>query len=218
MAKPASQLWKPAGWPGSRNQPLLVRNQEDILLQCRHGKNPSCSLLFPALCKKCLQCGHANQDTQKKIIQSQRFWKQKIVKFFCKRTNNIHKFEGCLLRGQVSSNGFEVFNGCIVEPWILLVHLQKKKKKNFRIFGFQKTLWLDTLHPNAGSSSRTVIWYKSKLQENFAVSCSLVTVIEMTDVQLAYWVTKSRGKDNKNLSFCRDGNIHWGTSSTQNFR
>jgi len=28
----------------------------------------------------------------------------------------IHKFEGCFLRGQVSSNGFKVFNGCIVEP------------------------------------------------------------------------------------------------------
>ena len=31
--------------------------------------------------------------------------------FFCKRTNNILEFEGCFLRGQVSSKGFIVFNG-----------------------------------------------------------------------------------------------------------
>ena len=42
--------------------------------------------------------------------------KQKILNFFYKRTNNIHKFEGYFLRGQLSSNGFKVFNGCIVEP------------------------------------------------------------------------------------------------------
>ena len=34
---------------------------------------------------------------------------------FCKRTSNIHKFEGCFLRGPVGSKGFIVFNGCIVE-------------------------------------------------------------------------------------------------------
>ena len=51
--------------------------------------------------------------------------KQKILNFLFKRTNNIHKFEGCFLRGQVSSNGFNVFNGRKVEPWILLVRLQK---------------------------------------------------------------------------------------------
>ena len=46
--------------------------------------------------------------------------------FFCKRTSNIHKFEGCFLRGEVTSKGFKVFSDCIVEPWILLVGLQKK--------------------------------------------------------------------------------------------
>ena len=39
---------------------------------------------------------------------------------------NIHQFEGCFLRGQEGSNRFIIFNGCIVEPWILLVHLKKK--------------------------------------------------------------------------------------------
>ena len=38
------------------------------------------------------------------------------------------------LRGQVSSNGFKVVNGGIVEPWILLVRLQI----NFRILVFRK--------------------------------------------------------------------------------
>ena len=36
------------------------------------------------------------------------FLKQKILKFcFCKRTNNIHKFEGCSLRVQVSSKSLK---------------------------------------------------------------------------------------------------------------
>ena len=74
------------------------------------------------------------------VLQS----KDSQVFFFCKRTNNIHKFEVCFLRGEVTSNGFKIFNDCIVEPWILLVRLQK----NLRIFCFQKTLWLDNLLPS----------------------------------------------------------------------
>ena len=79
-----------------------------------------------------------NWDTWKKINQSQHliFWKRKILSllllffyfnfFFCKWTISIHKFEGCFLRGQEGSNRFIIFNGCIVEPWILLVHLKKR--------------------------------------------------------------------------------------------
>ena len=65
-------------------------------------------------------------------------WKnKKILKFFfCQRTNNIHKFEVCFLRVEVTSNGFKVFSDCIVDPCILLVRLQK----NLRIFCFHKTL------------------------------------------------------------------------------
>ena len=50
------------------------------------------------------------------------FFDNKILDFFCKRTNNIHKyFEGCCVRGQVRSNGLlKSFNSCIttciVEP------------------------------------------------------------------------------------------------------
>ena len=60
-----------------------------------------------------LQGDNSNQGTLK-IIQWQRFWKQKILKFRGKRTNNIHKCEDFFLRGRVSSNGFKVFNSYIV--------------------------------------------------------------------------------------------------------
>ena len=83
------------------------------------------------------QCGHSNRDffpslpnpppflPFRRLLrrlgnwrkESQRFLKIKdcqvvVVVFF-------FKFESCFLRGRVSSNGFKVFNGCIVEPWIL---------------------------------------------------------------------------------------------------
>ena len=57
----------------------------------------------------------------------------------------IHNFEGCFLWSQVSSNSFKVFNGCVVEPWILLVGLLK----NLGIFCFQKTFWFVNLLPTA---------------------------------------------------------------------
>ena len=80
-----------------------------------------------------LQCGHSNRDTWKKIVQSQRFLKKKILNCFfffffaygpC---NNIHQFEGCFLRGQVSPNGFKAFKGCIVE-YLSFIGLSAKKK------------------------------------------------------------------------------------------
>ena len=52
--------------------------------------------------------------------------KTKDFQVFCKQTDSIRKFEGCFLRGQVSSNGFKVFNGCIVE--YLNFRLQKLEK------------------------------------------------------------------------------------------
>ena len=49
--------------------------------------------------------GHLEKD----FVQSQRFLKTTDSHFFfCKRTNNIHEFEGCFLRGQVRSNAFKV--------------------------------------------------------------------------------------------------------------
>ena len=57
-----------------------------------------------------------------------KFLENKTLNFFCKGTNNNHKFKGCFVRDQVSLNGFQIFNGCIVE----LVRLQK----NLRIFCF----------------------------------------------------------------------------------
>ena len=67
------------------------------------------------------QCDYWNWGTWK-ITESNRFLKTKDSQLFCKRANNIHKFEGRFLGGQVSSNAFKVFNGCVVEPSILLIH------------------------------------------------------------------------------------------------
>lgn len=62
-----------------------------------------------------LESGHVEEDY---LIT--RFFKTKDAQtsFFYKkkRTNNFHEFEGRFLRGQVSSNTFKVFNGCIAEP------------------------------------------------------------------------------------------------------
>ena len=42
---------------------------------------------------------------------------------------NIHQFEGCFLRGQVSSNAFKNFNGCIVE-YLNFIGLSAKTLEN----------------------------------------------------------------------------------------
>ena len=47
------------------------------------------------------QCDYWNWGTWK-FIESQRFLKTKDSQLFCKRANNIHKFEGRFLGGQVS--------------------------------------------------------------------------------------------------------------------
>ena len=44
----------------------------------------------------------------------------KILNFFCKRTNNSPKFEGCFLRGPVSSKGFKFSMVAQLNTWILL--------------------------------------------------------------------------------------------------
>ena len=49
-----------------------------------------------------LEPGHLEEDHP-----VTRFMKTKDSQVFCKRTNNFHKFKGCFLRGQVSSNGFK---------------------------------------------------------------------------------------------------------------
>ena len=93
-----------------------------------------------------LQRDYSNHCTWKKIIQSQGFLKTKHsqVIFANGPITWLREFKGCFLRGQVCLNGFKVFNGCIVESWILLVHLQN----NLRTFCFQKMMWLDNLLPS----------------------------------------------------------------------
>ena len=64
--------------------------------------------------------------------------------------NNIHQFEGCFLRGQVSPNGFKAFKGCIVEYLSFIgLSAKKKKEKKLRIFyfGAEQRLWLDNPLP-----------------------------------------------------------------------
>ena len=63
-------------------------------------------------------------------------WKQKIL-------NNIRKFEGCFLTGQASLIGLNVFNSCIVAPWIWFFC-----KESWEFFCFHKTLWLGNLLPS----------------------------------------------------------------------
>ena len=92
-----------------------------------------------------LQCDYSNRGIWKKIIQDHTLYENKDSQVLCKRANNIDEFEGCFVRGQVSSNAFKVFNGCRVERWILLVRFQKIS----RILCFQKLLWLDNLLPSA---------------------------------------------------------------------
>ena len=55
--------------------------------------------------------------------------KTKDSQFFFIPTNNIYKYEGCFLEGQVSLNGFKVFNGFIVE-YLSVIGLFAKKLDN----------------------------------------------------------------------------------------
>ena len=68
-----------------------------------------------------------------KIVRSQLLLKTKNYHFFFPNGPTIHKFEDCFPRVQVSTNGFKVFNGCLFESWVLLVCLQKKKKKTWEM-------------------------------------------------------------------------------------
>ena len=81
-------------------------------------KNVSWSLSrFEALCFDCLvlsvlrvtvtflEPGQLDEDYPITPFEGKRF----SLKVFGRRNNNIHKFESCFLRGQVSSNSFKVF-------------------------------------------------------------------------------------------------------------
>ena len=73
------------------------------------------------------------------------FWKQKIIKFFCKQTNNIQISTIKLLK---TLSPFELTWPPRKQPsylWMLLVGMQKK----LVIFCFHTTLWLDNLLPRA---------------------------------------------------------------------
>ena len=103
-----------------------------------------------------LEPGHLDEDYPiKTVFESKRF-----SSIFCKRTNNIHELEGCFLTGQLISNGFKVFNDCIVESGILLARLQKilenllfskKENKNKNVvigYSTSKCPWFEWSHCN----------------------------------------------------------------------
>ena len=104
-----------------------------------------------------LQCDDLNKGTWNPITL---FLKTKASQVFCKRTSNIHEFESSFLGGQVISNGFKVFNDCIVESGILLACLQKilenllfskKENKNKNVvigYSSSKCPWFDWSHCN----------------------------------------------------------------------
>ena len=110
-----------------------------------------------------LQWDYLNSGTWKNVIQS----KQKIFKFFCKQTDSIRKSEGCFLRGQVSSNAFKVFNGCIVE--YLNFRLQKTWEKRcdwliFQVPWFKPPCNSTSLKLVAGQSSKNFVVSKLVLR------------------------------------------------------
>ena len=86
-----------------------------------------------------LKPGHLEEDCPITTFSENKILKSFFFSFAYGPCNNIHQFEGCFLRGQVSSNGFKVFNGCIVQYMRFIgpsVKKKKKKEKNLRIFYF----------------------------------------------------------------------------------
>ena len=76
-----------------------------------------------------LKLGHG-RTLRRRLYNHNVFWKQDSqVLFAYGPYNNIHQFEGCFLRGQVSSNGFKHFNGCIV-GYLNFIGLSAKTLEN----------------------------------------------------------------------------------------
>ena len=67
-----------------------------------------------------LEPGHLEEHYPITFFKNKRF-----STFFVNGLMTFMIFKSCFLRGQINWNGFKVFNGCIVEPWILLVRLPK---------------------------------------------------------------------------------------------
>ena len=110
-----------------------------------------------------LEPGHLEEHYPIKFFKNKR-----LSFFFCKRNNNIHEFKSCFLRGQINSNDFEVFNCCIVEPWILLVRVPR----TWESFVFKKRWdWIIFFQvPWFKQSHCTVIDHSRKYQFKISVS------------------------------------------------
>ena len=116
------------------------------------------------------------QTDQFKVDRLQIIVVAKKYIYVCVQFHNwfIHEFEGCFLRGQVSSNGFKVFNpvfnSCIVEPWILLVSLEKK---TWESFVFKKLCkWIIFFQVPPFEWSHCKCWWSSEREEARFAECS----------------------------------------------
>ena len=129
------------------------------------------------------------------------------------RTNDIHKFDGCFLRSQVSSNGFKFFISCIVEPWILLVHLQEKlenlvfkghcdwtkspgsrsrRSRSVKRSIFHKKIWISTLTPlcklNSNGNGKVLLLAKKDHLHLLRTKKRIVIIKPFINTWIFFWV------------------------------
>ena len=87
-----------------------------------------------------LQYGYSNRGTWNIIQITMDFENKRFLSFIANGPITFMNFRALSWEVRWVQTVL-VFNGCIVEPCILVVHLLK----NLRIFCFQKMLWLDNL-------------------------------------------------------------------------
>ena len=143
-------------WCTSYEQFFFVLSSEGIAVVLSFGTLRVCNTLTGKMKRKVnkrkeieewykliVQYRHSNAWEKIVLLHHKRF-----SSFFCKQTNNIHEFEGFFLRGQVSSKGFIVFSGCIVEH-LNFIGPVAKRKKTWESFVFSKCCeCMDSLLPN----------------------------------------------------------------------
>ena len=101
-----------------------------------------------------LKPGHLEED-----CPIQRFLETRFSRFFAYGPcNNIYQFEGCFPRGQVSSNAFKNFSGCIVE-YLNFIGLSAKTLEN--LLFWENIVIGQSSSKCRGLSVRTAMYYFS---------------------------------------------------------
>ena len=114
-----------------------------------------------------------------KIVRSQLLLKTKNYQFFFSQTD----------RPLINLNGFKVFNGCLFESWILLVCLQKKKKKLEKWLLLSKSVVIGQFSSKCpGLSSRIRVSHQEMGQ---VFLCSPVATIRASTTKLPVFAPKS---------------------------